>query len=91
MLRDDRICQGSLAPFYGNSNAFIMLHPPAHLSCTKHSDFHHYFPCGHVDIEDVFTEHISIEKQPADILSIVLDAQRLEALRELLSLGLLEN
>jgi hypothetical protein len=69
-----------------NENAIKLANNPIQHFRTKHIDIRHHFLGDHEAKGDIALHHVSTERQPADIFTKPLDAQRFCALRSELNI-----
>ena len=81
MLEDYGVTQGVLTLYCDNTSAINISKNPVQHSRTKHIDIRHHFIRELVEEKIISLEHVSTEKQLADIFTKGLDHKRFEELR----------
>ncbi|GAA0169911.1 hypothetical protein LIER_24291 [Lithospermum erythrorhizon] len=85
-VEEYNVSQSAMTLYYDNLSAINISNNSVQHSRTKHIDIRHHFIRELVEDKVISLEHVSIDKQLADIFTKALDATRFEFLRS--SLGL---
>ena len=86
MLEDYGIFQDTLHVYCDNTSAINISKNPVQHSRTKHIDIRHHFIRELVENKTVVIEHVTTEKQLADIFTKALDSTRFVSLRKTLKI-----
>ena len=86
MLEDYGIFQDTLYVYCDNTSAINISMNPVQHSRTKHINIRHHFIRELVENKTVVIEHVTIEKQLADIFTKALDSTRFVSLRKTLEI-----
>ena len=81
MLTDYNVKQEILTLFCDNKSAIDLAKNPVQHSRTKHIDLRHHFIRELVEEKSLILEHVSTERQLADIFTKPLDTNKFESLR----------
>lgn len=91
MLEEYNVQQDIMTLYCDNLIAINISKNPIQHSRTKHIDIRHHFIRDLVEVKIVTLEHVTIEKQLADIFTKALDANQFEKLRGELGILMLEE
>ncbi|GAA0151769.1 hypothetical protein LIER_10418 [Lithospermum erythrorhizon] len=91
MLEEYNVRQGIMTHYCDNMSAInISKNPMQHIR-TKHIDIRHHFIRELVGDKVITLEHVSIDKQLADIFTKLLDVAQFEFLRSSLGLCIIDK
>ncbi|GAA0161589.1 hypothetical protein LIER_17869 [Lithospermum erythrorhizon] len=91
MLGEYNVRQGALTLYCDNLSAINISKNPVQHNKTNHIDIRHHFIGELVEDKVIFLDHVSTDKQLADIFPKTLDATKFESLRSSLGLCVIDK